>query len=78
MTDPGIIAPRVDGVLFVLRPGNNNRAAAQRAKEILAGLGGRLLGVVVNGIGARDKGAQYSYSQYGDGQDYGYTEYYQS
>jgi polysaccharide biosynthesis transport protein len=78
VTDPGIIAPRVDGVLLVLRPGNNNRGAALRAKDILAGLGGRLLGVVVNGIGTRDKGTQYNYSQYGDGQDYGYTEYYQS
>jgi capsular exopolysaccharide synthesis family protein len=78
VTDPGIISPRVDGTLLVLRPGNNNRAAAQRAKDILAGLGGKLLGVVVNGTGSRDKGTQYNYSHYGTGQDYGYTDYYES
>jgi capsular exopolysaccharide synthesis family protein len=78
VTDPGVIAPRVDGVLFVLRPGNDNRAAVLRAKDILAGLGGKLLGVVVNGIGPRDRNTQYNYAPYGDGHNYGYTGYYQS
>jgi len=78
VTDPGIIAPRVDAVLLVLRVGQNNRASAKRAKEILASLGAKLLGVVVNGMGGRGKHKAYSYTHYAQGQSYGYTGYYRS
>jgi succinoglycan biosynthesis transport protein ExoP len=49
VTDPGVVAPRVDGVLLAIRPRNCTRSSAERAREILGTLGARLVGVVVNG-----------------------------
>lgn len=48
VSDPAIVASRVDGVMLLIRLSRNSRPAAMRAKEILDGLGANLLGVVVN------------------------------
>ena len=49
VTDPAVVAPRVDGVLLAIRPRHCTRPSAERAHEILTTLGARLVGVVVNG-----------------------------
>jgi polysaccharide biosynthesis transport protein len=72
VTDPCVVAPRVDGVLLTIRVSRNGRPHAERAKEILSTLGVKIMGVVVNGVG-RQTGGQYGseYAHYG--YDYGPT-----
>jgi len=50
-------APRVDGVLFVVAEGHTERAAVERAKELLAEM--NLVGVVLNRSAERDDGTAY-------------------
>lgn len=73
VSDPAIVAPRVDGVLLTVRIVKNGRHQAERAKEILDGLDTKVLGVIVNGM---DDSASsgYSYKNY----DYSYAESYHS
>lgn len=69
VTDPMVVAPRVDGVLLTIRLSKNGRPHAERAKEILGSLGAKILGVVVNGV---ERGTGYSAYRYADGYAYGY------
>ena len=64
VTDPSNVAPRVDGVLLVLRINKRSRANAMRATQILNDLGAETLGIVVNGIGG-GRGKGYGYGGYG-------------
>ena len=74
VTDPCVVAPRVDGVILAIRVTKNGRPFAERAKEILASLGANVLGVVVNGLGSQTGGRYgYGYDQYAYGYQYGYT-----
>ncbi len=50
VTDPAVVAPRVDGVLLTIRISKNGRPRAERAREILGMLGARVLGVVINAV----------------------------
>ncbi|MDA7980514.1 MAG: polysaccharide biosynthesis tyrosine autokinase [Pirellulales bacterium] len=83
VTDPSVVASRVDGVLLVMRLSKRTRDSARRSCEILGSLGVNVLGVVVNGIG---KGNDYGYgSSYGGyrysyhyGNGYGYDKDYRS
>ena len=59
VTDAAVLAPRVDGVLLVIRPGVTKLAAAKQTIETLMRGGANILGVVLNGIGKR--GARYYY-----------------
>jgi succinoglycan biosynthesis transport protein ExoP len=69
VTDPGAVAPRVDGVILTIRLTNRARGAALRAVQLLAELGGNTLGVVVNGVGKNSpRGYGYNYG-------YGYESY---
>ena len=67
VTDPCVVAPRVDGVLLCIRVARNGRPVAERAREILTSLGANVLGVVVNGINLFSQGG------YGYGYTYGYN-----
>lgn len=67
VTDPCVVAPRVDGVLMCIRVARNGRPVAERAREILSSLGANVLGVVVNGINLFSQGG------YGYGYTYGYN-----
>jgi capsular exopolysaccharide synthesis family protein len=69
VSDPSVIAPRVDGVLLTIRVAKNGRPAAERAREILTNLGANVYGVVVNGI---DSGTDEGYGA----SQYGYTYHY--
>jgi capsular exopolysaccharide synthesis family protein len=73
VTDPSVVAPRVDGVILALRQAKRSRVEAERAKEILATLGGNVLGVVVNAVSATQSSYGYGYYYYGTGKS-GYYE----
>jgi capsular exopolysaccharide synthesis family protein len=69
VTDPCAVAPRVDGVLLTIRLSRQAAPQAVRAREILATLGARVLGVIVNGAGTGGPG------RYGAGHyEYAYAE----
>jgi capsular exopolysaccharide synthesis family protein len=85
VSDPSVVAPRVDGVLLTIRISQYVRPNSERSKEILKSLGATILGVVVNGVdltsgvyGAGNYGYGYTYgvnyydSQYGDRNDASY------
>ena len=65
VTDPMVIAPRVDATLLVVMAGETPRAVVQRARSVIQDCGARLLGVVVNNL---DEVLPYYY----DYQYYGY------
>jgi capsular exopolysaccharide synthesis family protein len=73
VSDPAVVAPRVDGVLLVFRMTKKVRPAAERAREQLAALGANVLGVVVNGWSSGGRG-YYEYN-YGASYGYRYTDY---
>lgn len=59
VSDPAVLAPAMDGVLLVLRPGKTTLHAARQAIEQLRRVNARLIGVVLNGVKAN--GNSYSY-----------------
>lgn len=59
VTDAVVLAPLVDGVLVVARPGQTKMAALKTAIEQLRYVGGNVVGVVLNGIDYRS--ARYGY-----------------
>lgn len=67
VTDPSVVAPQVDGVLLAVRMDRNSRPAAERAREILKTVGGKVIGVVVNGVSRQADADGYGYGHgYGD------------
>jgi capsular exopolysaccharide synthesis family protein len=70
VSDPSIIAARVDGVLLTLRATKHGRPKAERAAEILDAMGATISGIAVNGLGPQ--GAYGHGYGYGGGYGYGY------
>jgi capsular exopolysaccharide synthesis family protein len=68
VTDPSVVAPRVDGVILTVRLTKNGRPHAERAKEMLATLGITVFGVVVNDVHRRSGADLYGYG-YGNGNE---------
>jgi succinoglycan biosynthesis transport protein ExoP len=64
VSDPCIVAPRVDGLLLTIRLSKNGRPAAERARDLLAGLKTNIIGVVVNGVGKHGSMTGYGYEHY--------------
>jgi len=73
VTDPCVVAPRVDGVLMTMRVTKNGRPIAERARDILISLGAKPLGIIVNGVSMQGP-TGYGYGQ-GYGYGYGYGQY---
>lgn len=73
VSDPSVIAPRVDGVVLALRLGKKSRPHAEQAKEVLNSLGAQVLGVVVNAVKVGEKSSYgyggYGYGGYGNGEN---------
>jgi succinoglycan biosynthesis transport protein ExoP len=69
VSDPSVVAPRVDGVILGLRLSKNVRPHAERAKEILASLGANVLGVVINGLDGYASNYGYAYAYEGGYED---------
>jgi succinoglycan biosynthesis transport protein ExoP len=90
VTDPAVIAPRMDGVFLVVRLGKGERTIAERSAQILRDLEAKVIGVVVNagrdGLGYGAYGryyyGRYSYYygagnyRYGNPYSYGNDAYY--
>jgi capsular exopolysaccharide synthesis family protein len=72
VTDPCVVAARVDGLLLTIRVSKDGRPAAVRAREMLMPLGVKILGAVVNGVGPSAHGKGYGYEHYHYGYEYGY------
>ncbi|MDX6276868.1 MAG: tyrosine-protein kinase [Nocardioidaceae bacterium] len=68
VADPSILAAQVDGVLLVTRHGKTNREYVHQAVTRVGGVGGRVVGVVLNMAPRR------AVSGYGYGYGYGYGE----
>lgn len=64
VTDPCVVAARVDGVLLTVRISQDTRQQAQRANAILSAIGANVLGLVVTGVPRADV-------DYGNGYGYG-------
>ena len=62
VSDPAAVAPRADGVILVFRMTKDARPAAERAMDDLTAVGGKILGVVVNGSTEREMGYGYGHS----------------
>ena len=73
VTDAAALAPGVDGVLLVIKPGATKLAACRQAVEQLRRVGANLLGVVLNDVQLK-RSAYYHY-QYSD-YYYAYSETY--
>jgi capsular exopolysaccharide synthesis family protein len=73
VTDPAVVAPRVDTVLLVVSLGRNVRHVAHRATEVLESIGANVLGVVVNRL---DRSCRYGTDGYGYGSGYQYKNGY--
>ena len=73
VTDPCVVAPRVDGIFLVIRLSRQGRPNAERARAILSALAVNVLGVVVNGVTRQAGGGIYTAEQY----EYAYTETYE-
>lgn len=66
VTDPAILATRVDGVVLVVRHAQTHRDAARRAAQHILDVGGNIVGVVLNEIDTRAKGYRAYYGLYSD------------
>ena len=74
VSDPAVVAPRVEGVLIVLRYSKDGRPSAQRAKQILDTLGVNVLGVVVNAVDYQSAEGKYGYVRLRYSYGYGYGD----
>lgn len=76
VTDASVLAPFVDGVLLVVRPGKTHISAVYQTVEQLRHVNARLLGVVLNNIDLRGSHYSHRYHYY---RDYSaYQDYYGS
>lgn len=64
VTDAAVLAPRTDGVVLVIRAGQTDRRAVQRARTALETVHARVLGAVLGGVAQAEKeGYYYSYDR---------------
>jgi non-specific protein-tyrosine kinase len=64
VTDACVLAPRVDGVLLIIKPGVTKLAACKQAVEQLRHVGAKILGVVLNEIEIKRSRYYYHYRGY--------------
>ncbi len=65
VADASILAPRLDGVILVVRAGQVSYPQAKRAKEALDAVKARMLGTVVDGVQSQGRDGYYYYYYYG-------------
>ena len=73
-TDAVIVSVKADGVLLVVRSGETPKEAFTRARDLLAGVKCRLLGVVLNAVDSSAPDYYYSYRYYPYSYGYGPQE----
>ena len=64
VTDPQILATKVDGVVMVVRQGYSRKEEVKKAKEALDNVNANILGYVMNGKELSDSAGYYSYYGY--------------
>lgn len=64
VTDAVVLAPVVDGVLLVVRPGHTRMSALKQSVEQLRYVGARVIGVVVNAVDTKKTRYNYYYKSY--------------
>jgi capsular exopolysaccharide synthesis family protein len=64
VTDPGVVASQMDGVIVTLRSNKKGRVEAERAKEVLDTLGVPIFGIVLNAVDPSQGAAAYGYVGY--------------
>jgi Mrp family chromosome partitioning ATPase len=64
VTDAAVLAPNVDGVLLVVRPGKTRGRALSQTLEQLKQVGGKVLGVVINDVVTHGSAYSYRYKYY--------------
>jgi Mrp family chromosome partitioning ATPase len=74
-TDGVILSVLTDGVLLVVRSGETPKEAFTRARDLLAAVKSRLLGVVLNAVDSSSPDYYYSYRYYPYAYGYGYGEH---
>ena len=78
VSDPCAVAAQVDGVLLDVRINRRAKTVAKRAIQILAGTGGEVIGVVINGVSTEKNQYSYGASRYGyNAAKYGYSYNYE-
>jgi non-specific protein-tyrosine kinase len=75
VTDAAVLAPRVDGVLLVVKPGATKLAACKQAVDQLQRVGANILGVILNDVEVNRSRYKYAYYK---GYYYTYHRYYSS
>ena len=73
-TDAVILSALTDGVLLIVRSGETPKEAFTRARDLLAAVKARLLGVVLNAVDSSAPDYYYSYRYYPYAYGYGYGE----
>ncbi len=61
VTDAAVLAPRVDGVIMVVKPGTTKFMACRQAVDQLEQVGARILGLVLNNVEIKRSGYKYAY-----------------
>jgi len=74
VTDAAALAPCVDGVVLVAKPGATRLRDLQRAYEQLRAGGARVLGVVLNELNPRSRKYGYYYHRYYSKYSYYYED----
>lgn len=64
VTDAAALAPAMDGVLLVAKPGSTKLGAFRQAVEQLQAVGARVLGVVLNDVNPTSRRYGYYYNRY--------------
>ncbi len=64
VTDAVALAPRMDGVILVIKPGKTRQKDLQQTIEELNGVGAHILGVVLNNVNTGSRKYGYYYGQY--------------
>ena len=70
VTDPLVIAGKVDGVVLVIQGGKTPRDAVRKAGDHVRAVGGKILGALINNVDIESSEYSYYYRHY---YDYGYT-----
>jgi Mrp family chromosome partitioning ATPase len=73
-TDAVILSALTDGVLLIVRSGETPKEAFTRARDLLAAVKARLLGVVLNAVDSSAPDYYYSYRYYPYAYGHGYGE----
>ena len=64
VTDAAALAPAMDGVVLVAKPGTTKMGAFRQALEQLQAVGARVLGVVLNDVNPKSRRYGYYYNRY--------------